>query len=256
MNLFKKNPYRPIEKRLGYTFRRKELLATALRHSSYRHECDADQSDNQRLEFLGDSALGLVASDYLFLLFPQIEEGGLTCLRSRMTSGKALARIGASIQLGDFIQLGKGEQASGGRERESTITDAMEAVLGAAYLDGSLKAVRKIFDTLFVPQIAVQPGDSWGDNPKGHLQALAQQRWHTNPVYRIIGREGPPHASVFTIEVAVAGKTLGRGRGPCKRDAQQSAAHEAIQSLNAPAAGRRSQARSRAPRTGTANERE
>jgi len=236
MKIFFKNPYRPLEKRLGYTFRNKELLATALMHRSYRYESADIRNDNQRLEFLGDSALGLVASDYLFRLYPDIEEGPLTCLRSRLTSGKALARIGASIDLGTDIKLGKGEQASGGHRRDSNITDAMEAILGAAYLDGDLKAVHKIFKKLFVAQIEIHPDDNWGDNPKGHLQVLAQQRWKTNPAYRLVKQEGPPHARVFTVEVAIAGKISGAGQGSCKRDAQQSAARQALQNL--PPAGK------------------
>lgn len=227
----RKNPYRPLEKRIGYTFHNKDLLATALMHRSFRYESADIRNDNQRLEFLGDSALGLVASDYLFRLYPDIEEGPLTCLRSRLTSGKALAHIGASIDLGADIKLGKGEKASGGHQRDSNITDAMEAILGAAYLDGDLKAVRKIFQTLFVAQIAIHPDDNWGDNPKGHLQVLAQQRWKTNPNYRLVKQEGPAHARVFTVEVAIAGKVSGVGQGSCKRDAQQAAARQALHEM-------------------------
>ena len=236
---FKKNPYRSLEKRLGYTFRNKDLLANALMHRSFRYESADIRNDNQRLEFLGDSALGLVASDYLFRLYPDIEEGPLTCLRSRLTSGKALARIGASIDLGADIKLGKGEKASGGHQRDSNITDAMEAILGAAYLDGDLKAVRKIFKALFVAQIEIHPDDNWGDNPKGHLQVLGQQRWKSNPNYRLVRQEGPPHARVFTVEVAIAGRISGTGQGSCKRDAQQSAARQALQNMPPDNAGRR-----------------
>ncbi len=229
---FKKtNPYRLLEKRLGYTFRQKDLLATALLHRSYRYESAGILNDNQRLEFLGDSALGLVASDYLFRLYPDIDEGQLTCLRSRLTSGKALAQIGASFNLGAEIKLGKGEKASGGQQRESNITDAMEAILGAAYLDGDLKAVRKIFQALFLAQIEIRPGDNWGDNPKGQLQALAQKRWKINPNYRIVNQEGPAHARIFTVEVSIAGKVSGTGQGHCKREAQQSAARQALQNM-------------------------
>lgn len=232
---FKKNPYRSLEKRLGYTFHDKDLLGTALMHRSFRYESNDIRNDNQRLEFLGDAALGLVASDYLFRLYPEIEEGTLTCLRSRLTSGKALAHIGASIDLGANITLGKGEKASGGHQRDSNITDAMEAVLGAAYLDGDLKAVRKIFNRLFLAKIEIHPEDNWGDNPKGHLQVLAQQRWKTNPHYRLVKQEGPPHERVFTVEVAIAGKVNGTGQGSCKREAQQAAARQALQNLPAAA---------------------
>ncbi len=231
MRLFAKNPYRDLEKSLGYRFRDRRLLATALRHRSFRFESDEEQTDNQRLEFLGDAALGLVASDYLFRRYPDIQEGPLTCLRSRLASGKALAQLGAAIDIGRHIQFGKGEQLSGGPERDSNLTDALEAVLGAAYLDNGLKAVSKIFHALFVPTIEIDPQDRWGDNPKGHLQIVAQQRWQANPSYRVARRDGPPHASVFWVEVALRGTVLGAGRGSTKRDAEQAAARAALRAL-------------------------
>ncbi|MBI2438314.1 MAG: ribonuclease III [Lentisphaerae bacterium] len=231
MRRFFHNPYRGLEKQLGYTFRHKALLANALLHRSYRYESADIRNDNQRLEFLGDAALSLVASDYLFQMYPDIEEGTLTLLRSRLTSGKALARIGASIDLGAAIKLGKGEQASGGHRRDSNIGDALEAILGAAYLDGDLKAVDKIFRKLFVALIEIHPHDNWRDNPKGHLQVLAQQRWKKNPAYHLVKLDGPPHERVFTVEVALSGKVCGAGQGSCKRDAEQAAAREALQTL-------------------------
>lgn len=234
MKRFFHNPYRPLEKLLGYSFRKKELLATALLHRSYRYESEGVRNDNQRLEFLGDAALGIVSGDYLYRAYPELEEGPLTLLRSRLTSGKALARIGSSINLGAAIKLGKGEQASGGHQRDSNITDALEAVLGAAYLDGDLKAVRKIFKTLFVPLIAIHPEDGWHDNPKGQLQVISQRRWKTNPAYRLVSRSGPPHASVFTVEAVISGKVSGTGKGTNKREAEQAAAQQALQNLPPP----------------------
>jgi len=130
------NPYRRLENEIGYSFRRKSLLATALMHRSLRFELGGTMEDNQRLEFLGDAALSLVAGDYLFRNFPKLREGEMTMLRSRLTSGKTLAGIGQKIRLGEWLQLGKGEQKSGGHHRPSNITDAFEAVIGAAYLDG------------------------------------------------------------------------------------------------------------------------
>ncbi|MBI2440616.1 MAG: ribonuclease III [Lentisphaerae bacterium] len=231
MRRFFHNPYRSLEKLLGYTFRNRELLANALLHRSYRYESAEIRNDNQRLEFLGDAALSLVASNYLFRMYPEIKEGPLTLLRSRLTSGKALARIGASIDLGAAIKLGKGEQASGGHRRASNIGDALEAILGAAYLDGDLKAVDRIFRKLFVALIEIHPQDNWRDNPKGHLQVLAQQRWKKNPAYHLVKLDGAPHERIFTVEVALAGKVWGTGQGACKRDAEQAAAREALQTL-------------------------
>lgn len=231
MKRFFHNPYRSLEKRLGYTFRNRELLANALLHRSYRYESAEIRNDNQRLEFLGDAALSLVASDYLFRIYPDIKEGTLTLLRSRLTSGKALARVGTSIDLGAAIKLGKGELSTGGQRRASNIGDALEAILGAAYLDGGLKAVSKIFKKLFVALIEIHPQDDWHDNPKGHLQVLAQQRWKKNPAYHLIRQEGLPHARLFTVEVALGSKACGTGQGSCKREAEQEAAREALQTL-------------------------
>ena len=154
------NPHRALERKLGYAFRSRVLLATALMHRSHRYEATGIDADNQRLEFLGDSAFGLVATEYLFKAHETLQEGSLTCLRSRLTSGKALAQIGRSIGLGEYLKLGKGERMSGGQQRASNITDAMEAILGAAYLDRGLKAVEKIFLKLFIPLIEIEPDDA------------------------------------------------------------------------------------------------
>jgi len=222
------NPYRALERKLGYRFKRKKWLTAALMHRSFRFEREGIRMDNQRLEFLGDAALGLVAGEYLFDQFEEIQEGTLTCLRSRMTNGKALAAVGRAIELGEQLKLGKGEQKTGGHYRDSNIEDALEAILGAAYLDGGVKAVRKIFETVFVPFIDIQPDDVWSDNPKGRLQSLAQKYYRANPSYRIVAQHGPAHARVFTVDVGIKDQPLGSGQGPTRREAEQSAAAEAV----------------------------
>ncbi len=225
------NPYRSLERKLGYSFRSRELLAMALMHRSYRYEVTGVDADNQRLEFLGDSALGLVAGEYLFKAHETLQEGALTCLRSRLTSGKALAQIGRSIGLGEYLKLGKGERMSGGQHRASNVTDAMEAILGAAYLDHGLRAVERIFLKLFIPLIEIEPDDAWSDNPKGQLQVVAQRRWQANPRYQVVGQEGPSHSKIFTVHALIKGRHLGTGRGATKRDAEQQAAGHALQQL-------------------------
>ena len=231
MRSFFRNPYRELEKKLGYAFRRKALLETALMHRSYRFEFTGIDSDNQRQEFLGDAALGLVATDYLFKAHKTLQEGSLTCLRSRLTSGKALAKIGRSISLGEHLKLGKGERMSGGHHRASNITDAMEAILGAAYLDRGLKAVEKIFNKLFIPMIEIEPDDAWSDNPKGQLQVIAQRQWKGNPQYHVIRQDGPSHSKTFTVRVMVGGNNVGQGRGLTKREAEQQAAQNALEQM-------------------------
>ncbi len=226
------NPYRKLEKAINYSFRKRSLVATALMHRSLRFERGGEMEDNQRLEFLGDAALSLVAGDYLFRNFPELREGEMTMLRSRLTSGKALALIGQNIQLGDWLQLGKGEQKSGGRLRPSNITDAFEAVIGAAYLDGGVRAVTRIFNKLFLSLMdGVEAGDQYEDNPKGRFQELVQRKWRTNPHYRVVRQSGPAHARTFFVQAEINGAAAGSGRGSCKRDAEQNAAQDAIDRL-------------------------
>lgn len=227
------NPYRALERKLGYAFRSRALLATALMHRSFRFETLGVDADNQRLEFLGDAAFGLVAAEHLFKAHESLQEGALTCLRSRLTNGKALAQVGRSIGLGDHLKLGKGERMSGGQHRASNITDAMEAILGAAYLDRGLKAVEKIFLKLFIPLIEIEPDDAWSDNPKGQLQVIAQRRWQANPRYQVARQDGPSHSKVFTVHAIVGGRQAGTGRGMTKRDAEQQAAAHALRQLRA-----------------------
>ena len=223
-----RNPYRQLEKDLGYRFSRRKRLESALTHRSFRFENDPEQADNQRLEYLGDAAIGLVAAHYFYDKFPDAQEGGLTRMRSRITSTKALAMFAARINLGSYLKLGKGEKMSGGNDRVSNLTDAMEAVLGAAYLDGGIKAVQKIFKKLFVPVLMQDATPPQFDNPKGALQEWAQGKWRMSPYYRVLSEEGPPHARQFKVEVIVNGRALGIGDGPNKRAAEMAAAEAAL----------------------------
>lgn len=226
-----KNPLRKLEKQLGYRFRRKFLLHAALTHRSFRFEDDETQIDNQRMEFLGDAALGLLAAAWFYKRYPQGREGELTQWRSRVTSSRPLAEIGAQCGVGSFLRLGKGESQNGGQGRPSNLTDAVEAILGAAYLDGGIKAVEKIFTRLLVPYIEqLEQGDST-DNPKGALQEITQQRWKVTPRYRMVSESGPSHDRHYTIEVVLNNQVFGQGYGSNKRDAQMAAAAEALISV-------------------------
>ncbi len=226
-----RRPYRALEKALGYKFRRQHRLELALTHPSFRFETLGVESDNQRLEFLGDAALGLVSAAYLFEHYPEFQEGQLTQVRSHLTNTRTLARIAAAILLGNYLKLGRGEQLSGGQHRSSTLSDALEAIIGAAYIDGGLRAVEKIFGKLFEAEI--QPGliEEWTDNPKGALQELCQREWHTSPRYRTIREEGPAHSRTFTVEVSVNGTVHGTGEGANKREAETVAARAALRQL-------------------------
>ena len=233
------NPYRPLEKAIGYRFRRKRRLALAFVHRSYRYETAAVDTDNQRLEYLGDAALGLVAAEHLYHERPDSQEGDLTQYRSLVTSTAALADIAASVDVGAYLQLGKGERNGGGAERASTLADTLEAVIGAAYVDGGLKAVHKIFKRLFVPRLEGENVCLRAANPKGHLQEICQARWSRGPRYETLRQTGPAHARVFHVEARLGDEVLGRGEGLNRRAAETAAAEDAVARLERHPPGRR-----------------
>jgi len=222
-----KNPYRNLEKALGYRFSRRARLETALTHPSFRHEMEGATEDNQRLEFLGDAVLGMVVADHLVATLRDHAEGDLTRLRSQLANAKTLARIAKSIGVGTVLRLGHGEAQSGGAQREGNLADALEAIIGAAYLDGNLKAAQKIFKKLFVPLLEQVHSDD-AENPKGALQELCQKFWKINPEYRVITAEGPAHERTYTIEAVIRGAVHGTGTGSSKRAAESAAAHAAL----------------------------
>lgn len=232
MAIRRKNPYKDLEKALGYSFRKRSLLENALMHRSFRFENEGVTIDNQRLEFLGDALLGFITAAYLYEKFKEKDEGILTSFRSRTTSGKALTELASGIQLGEYIKMGKGEERSGGRKRPSNLADALESVLGSAYLDGGIKAVQKMFKKLFVPQLNSLSGDVWADNPKGQLQEYSQRRWKKSPQYRVMRKDGPPHAAIFTAEVLLDSDLSGVGKGRNKQDAETQAAVNVLKRLN------------------------
>lgn len=239
LGLRKPNPYRALEQKLGYKFDDRKLLETALLHRSYRYETPEVTADNQRLEFLGDAVLGFVTAAHLYRAHREGDEGVLTELRSRVTSGKALAAIALETGLGEFMKLGKGEERAGGRKRDTVLADAFEAVLGAAYLDGGVKAVEKIVAKLLVPLMGgVTSAEDWTDNPKGELQAQSQRMYGRGPEYRCVAEEGPAHQKRFKIEVRVGGALLGQGEGNSKRIAETEAAAAAIRKLSAKASAK------------------
>lgn len=219
----------PLEERIGHKFRNSLLLAEALTHPSLGHETQRHHFDNQRLEFLGDAVLQLVITEHLYALFPREAEGRLTKLRSRLVSREALRAHAVKLELGRFLMMGRGEEASGGRERISTLADAFEALLGAIYLDTNLETARRFLLALAAPdlaQIAVEPIDI---NPKGHLQELLQAISPRSPCYELMAHSGPEHAKTFVVRVVWEGMTLGEGCGQSKKQAETAAAMEAMQ---------------------------
>jgi ribonuclease-3 len=219
------DPFAGLEKTLGYSFKNRNLLKTALTAPSYRSEHAAETlRDNQRLEFLGDAVLGLLSAQQMFQRYVDDDEGGLTVRRSHLASGRALARLARRIGLGRYLLLGKGDEAMGGRDADRSLTDAMEAVFGAAWCDGGLAAAQAVYDTLMV-QGGDAPLDPWAENPKGRLQEVAQrQAWPDSPAYALTGVSGPDHAPQYTVVARVYGGHEAQGTGRTKRAAEVVAA--------------------------------
>lgn len=220
----------PLESRIQYKFRNSLLLAEALTHPSLAYESLKPHFDNQRMEFLGDAVLQLIVTEELFKMFPDFPEGRLTKLRSRVVSRRALARFAMAIHLGDYVLLGKGEEATGGRRRLSTLADAFEALIGAVYLDSGVQQVRDLVIRLFESEISNMMISPEERNPKGELQECLQAIHPEAPGYRIIGESGPDHRRVFQAEVSWRGMVLALGKGKSKKEAEARAAAEALRS--------------------------
>ena len=216
-----------LEKRIGYTFRDKKLLENALTHSSYANEHHETPSEcNERLEFLGDSVLGFAVADYLYHLYPDKQEGELTRIRAELVCEKSLARVATKIGLGEYLLLGHGEEP-GGRTRASTTSDAVEAVLAAAYLDGGFEAARGIIRRLLLGAPAAEHHKDF----KTAFQELVQRRRNQTIAYEMTGESGPDHDKKFFADVRLNGEVVGSGSGRSKKAAEQAAAHAAIQAL-------------------------
>lgn len=225
--------YKELEWTIGYRFRDKALLEMAVTHPSYRFESEGVEYDNQRLEFLGDAVLDLLLAESLYDALPSEAEGALTSARSRLASGRALAKHARRVGLGTFLRMGRGEEASGGRSRASSLADALEALIGAAYLDKGLKGARKLFECVFAPDWSVLAGDRLSDNPKGKLQEYAQAKWKRGPVYSVLKTEGPAHARVFSVAVRLPDGRKAQGTSGSKREAETLAAAAILKSLDA-----------------------
>jgi len=217
-----------LESRLGYKFRNSLLLAEAMTHPSLAYESQRPHFDNQRLEFLGDAVLQLILTEDLFRMFPDFPEGRLTKLRSQLVSRRALARFALTIDLGSYVLLGKGEEATGGRRRMSTLADGFEALIGAVYLDSGYTGARDLVLRLFQSEIEALAGSPEERNPKGELQECLQAIAPQAPSYRVLGESGPDHRKVFQAEVSWKGLILAVGKGKSKKEAEARAAGEAL----------------------------
>lgn len=220
-----------LEERIGYTFADKGLLLRALTHPSYL-QVEKNARHNQRMEFLGDAALGFVIAEELFNLLPEEREGVLTRFRSILVRGKQLSTIAGELGLGQFLRLGDSEDAAGARELPSILEDAMEALFAAIYLDGSIDDVRAVVRRTYKDldeRLEEQLSDL---NPKGKLQELLQPRIPSGQIeYRLSETTGPDHRKCFSVEVWIEGECRGRGSGHSKKLAEEAAAREALGEL-------------------------
>jgi len=226
-------PALELAESLGITFKNTSKLEQALYHRSYLNEAPEDVESNERMEFLGDAVLGLVISERLFKDYPDLSEGKLSQIRAILVRWDALANAAERIQLGEFLVLGKGEEMSGGRKRPSNLAGALEALIGAAYLDGGLRVAQKLVLKLLKPDLEEIAAQGFSADSKSELQHLAQTRWRHIPQYSLISSEGPDHAKLFTVEVAVGDQIMGRGQGRNKKQAELNAARQALETLAA-----------------------
>jgi ribonuclease-3 len=222
-----------LQSALDYRFRNDRLLEEAVTHKSYVNEQrPASGADNERLEFLGDAVLSLVVSEQLAVLLPHAPEGALSKHKARLVSESMLAGVAKRLDLGACLRLGRGEEVSRGREKESLLADAVEAVIAAVHLDGGLDSSRRVVAKLFereFSQVASRQHLPGEDDYKTQVQEWCQRRFDSLPSYAVVRESGPDHDKVFDVEVTVNGEVVGRGRGRSKKEAEQSAAKQALQ---------------------------
>jgi ribonuclease-3 len=238
-----------LEVRLGHHFAKHELLERALTHSSLLPELRSENpagsashsQNNERLEFLGDSVLQLLASEYLLDAFPDWTEGQLSKSRARIVNAHSLQNAARRLGLGEYLRLGRGEEKTGGREKPAILADAFEAVVAAVYLDAGLETARRVLERVLFTQALEERGERIADSDrKSALQEFLQGRGQAPAQYRLRGETGPDHQKVFQVEVWINGDQLARGEGSTKKEAEQRAAQSALELLEAESAANES----------------
>ena len=219
-----------LEEAMGYRFHNISLLQNAVTHSSYANERYHNSlMSNERLEFLGDSILGMVVAEHLYRNFPDRPEGELTRMRADMVCEKTLARVADRIQLGKHLLLGHGEEQGGGRSRDSILADAVESVIAASFLDGGMEPARRFIGRFILSDVPVTRMHNV--DYKTTLQELVQQKKNQVLSYALVGESGPDHDKVFLVEVSLNGQVVGSGSGSSKKRAEQDAARQAMEAL-------------------------
>ena len=219
-----------LKDKTGYVFRHPHLLHTAMTHSSYANERrDKKTECNERLEFLGDSVLGLIAADYLFHRFPDQPEGELTKLRACVVCENTLAEVALEFGIDQELRLGKGEESGGGRRRKSILADAVEAVLAAIYLDGGMEAARGVVMRFLPARTDLAAHGQAFQDYKTALQEIVQKNREETLSYRLVGESGPDHDKRFTVQVLLNSNIIAQGEGHSKKEAEQMAARQALE---------------------------
>lgn len=223
-----------LEQALGYRFRQRALLVTALTHRSHAHESSlAAPAHYERLEFLGDALLGFLVADRLYTDDPQATEGVLSRRRQLIVRTGTLAETARRLGLGELLRLGRGEQLTGGRDKPSLLADVLESLIGAVYVDGGVRAARAVVRRMLAaPLREVRLSTEALDDYKTRLQERVQARLQRTPSYRIVSTSGPPHALVFLVEAEIDGRVLAAGSGPTRKHAEQDAARCALLALD------------------------
>jgi len=214
---------------IEYEFKTPGLLQQALTHSSYANEKHLKKlSDNERLEFLGDAVLEIVSSEYLYLNYPKLPEGDLTKMRASLVCEPTLAYCTKQLELGDYLLLGKGENMTGGRKRKSILSDALEAIIGAIYLDGGFASAKEFILKFILTDIEHK---QFFYDSKTILQEIVQAQYKDELIYRLIAEEGPDHDKRFVVEALIGEEFIGKGEGHTKKAAEQEAAYQALLKL-------------------------
>jgi ribonuclease III len=221
-----------FQKHAGLRFRRLQLLNLAFSHRSYTNEQPQLDGNNEKLEFLGDSVLGMVVSEYLYRELSDMDEGDYARIKSFVVSEESLSGIALRLKIDNYILIGKGEEYSGGRTKKALLADCMEAVIGAYYLDSGLKDVRAFILRLVVPEIEKVLANKHKKDYKTLLQEFAQKHYRSYPVYSVVADSGPDHNRVFWVEVSVDGRSFGPQKGRNKKEAEQAAAGVAYRELS------------------------
>jgi ribonuclease-3 len=221
-----------LQRSIGYSFTRRDLLLEALTHKSFHHENPEEApAHNERLEFLGDSVLGLIVARYLFAAEGGYPESMMSKIKAQIVKGAVLSEVAREISLGDYLRLGKGEEETGGRQKTSILSNALESLLGAVYMDGGYEEARGLILRLFKERLDRAMASGQFHDYKTELQEESQVLFRTLPEYRLVKEEGKEHKKIFTVEVFISGTGYGTGRGKSKKEAQALAARKALEKI-------------------------